>query len=83
MDNCRHCRNGWFERTDVECINGVLIDVDVAHEGWQRDVEYPAAPCISKSGEWPKRDRGCQKRLREWAESGNDQAESQGEGKDG
>lgn len=64
---CRYCRNGWFSGTDVECVNGVLIDIDIAHEGWQRDVEYPPAPCISKSGKWPKRDRGCQARLEEWA----------------
>ncbi len=73
--NCTHCRNGYFDGTDVECVNGVLIDIDVAHEGWQRDVEYPAAPCVSKSGKWPKRDRGCQARLNEWASCGPDEAD--------
>jgi hypothetical protein len=67
---CRHCKNGWFADQrfgiDVECVNGVLIDIDVAHEGWQRDNVYPAAPCISKNGEWPKGDVGCRARLNEW-----------------
>ncbi len=67
MPNCPHCQNGHFHGTDVECINGVLIDVDVAHEGWQRDVNYPAAPCGSADSEWPEDDRGCQARLEEWA----------------
>lgn len=46
---CKHCQNGWFHDQrygqDVECVNGVLIDIDVAHEGWQRDTDYPVAPC--------------------------------------
>jgi len=25
--------------------NGVLIDIDVAHEGWPRDTIFPVAPC--------------------------------------
>ena len=70
MVDCKHCKNGWFDDqrfgTDVECVNGVLIDIDVAREGWQRDVEYPSAPCVSRLGEWPKGDMGCQARLREW-----------------
>lgn len=45
---CEHCDNGWLHNRygqDVECVNGVLIDIDVATEGWQRDTIYPAAPC--------------------------------------
>ncbi len=45
---CEHCRNGFLGNRfgeDVECVNGVLIDIDVAHEGWQRDFVYPPAPC--------------------------------------
>ena len=37
--DCKHCRNGQFDNRfgeDVECVNGVLIDIDVAHEGWQQ-----------------------------------------------
>ncbi len=65
--NCKHCKNRWMGG-DIECVNGVLIDIDVATEGWQRDVIYPPAPCVAtKRGEWPKRDRGCQARLEEWA----------------
>lgn len=45
---CHHCRNGFFEDfkfgIDVECVNGVLIDIDEAHSG-PRDVVYPVAPC--------------------------------------
>ncbi|QEH97328.1 hypothetical protein [Gluconobacter thailandicus] len=43
--DCKYCENGWLNRGDVECVNGVLIDIDVAHEGWQRDVSYPPGPC--------------------------------------
>lgn len=45
---CRDCRNGWFDGKfgqDVECVNGVLIDIDEAHEGPPPDVDYPLAPC--------------------------------------
>lgn len=42
--DCKHCRNG-FMGGDVECVNGVLIDIDVFTEGWERDVIYPPAPC--------------------------------------
>lgn len=42
--DCKHCRNG-FRGSDVECVNGVLIDIDVFTEGWERDVIYPPAPC--------------------------------------
>lgn len=44
MPDCAHCRNG-FRGSDVECVNGVLIDIDVFTEGWERDVIYPPAPC--------------------------------------
>lgn len=73
-EKCAHCSNGWFDDqrfgTDVECVNGVLIDIDVAHEGWQRDVVYPPAPCIAKQfeyGESPEWGSECQKRLEDWA----------------
>lgn len=44
MSDCAHCKNG-FRGSDVECVNGVLIDIDVFTEGWERDVVYPPAPC--------------------------------------
>lgn len=71
---CKHCRSGFLENKfgqDVECVNGVLIDIDVAHEGWQRDVDYPVAPCHPM---WVKQQAGedfendCQRRLAAWAE---------------
>jgi hypothetical protein len=69
---CEHCKNGWFDNQrygcDVECINGILIDVDVAHEGWHRDVIYPLAPChpdYAKPEHEQKND--CQERLAAWA----------------
>lgn len=48
MADCKYCRNGWLENRygqDVECVNGVLIDIDVATEGWDRSQAYPSAPC--------------------------------------
>ena len=78
VDNpCPHCRGGFLNipfrqivREDVECVNGVLIDIDVAHEGWDRDVEYPVAPCHPM---WSRQQSGdetfpndCQERLKEW-----------------
>ncbi len=49
---CKFCNQGYFDcggpyyfGQDVECVNGVLIDIDEAHEGWQPDVCYPLAPC--------------------------------------
>jgi DnaJ-class molecular chaperone len=45
---CKLCRNGFLGNRfgqDVECVRGVLIDIDEAMEGWQRDVAYPPAPC--------------------------------------
>jgi hypothetical protein len=71
--NCHHCQSGFLENQfgqDVECVNGVLIDIDVANEGWQSDVCYPVAPCHpgwdaqSRDEDF---DNDCQKRLREWA----------------
>lgn len=75
MRNCQHCKNGQFEDQrfgqDVECVNGVLIDIDEAHEGWQRDLNYPVAPCHPM---WPRQQAGdedfpndCQDRLNKWA----------------
>ena len=52
-------------------VNGVLIDIGVAHEGWQRDTDYPVAPCHpmwarqqSREGDFPN---DCQKRLQDWS----------------
>jgi hypothetical protein len=45
---CKHCRNGFLDNRlgqDVECVNGVLIDIDEFTEGWARDTVYPVAPC--------------------------------------
>lgn len=41
---CQFCKNG-YRGSDVECVNGILIDIDEYTEGWQRDVIYPPAPC--------------------------------------
>jgi hypothetical protein len=49
MSECPHCKNGFFDGNrygqDVECVNGVLIDIDVFNDGFQHDVVYPVAPC--------------------------------------
>ena len=73
-ERCKHCQNGWFSDqrygTDVECVNGVLIDIDVAHDGWQTDTVYPPAPCIAKkwrNGNKPGWGDECQRLLDEWA----------------
>lgn len=45
---CKHCRNGFLDNRfgqDVECVNGVLIDIDVFHEGWDRSECFSVAPC--------------------------------------
>ena len=76
-ENCKHCQNGWFEGQrfgeDVECVNGVLIDIDIAAEGWERDMIYPVAPCHPCWGKqrtdpdhetW---ENDCQERLEAWA----------------
>ena len=43
---CKHCQNGWLGGEN-ECVNGVFIDIDEAHEG-PLDVIYPIAPCHPK-----------------------------------
>jgi len=43
--SCTLCKNGYLNRGDMECVNGVLIDIDEAHEGAQMNVSYPPAPC--------------------------------------
>lgn len=78
--SCPHCRIGFLENRygqDVECVNGVLIDIDVAHEGAQRDVIYPVAPCHPM---WSRQQAGdenfpndCQERLRAWYDIGGDE----------
>jgi hypothetical protein len=59
---CKHCQNGWFHDsrygTDVECVNGVLIDIDVYTEGWAPDVLYPVAPCHPMWGRQQAGDEG-------------------------
>ncbi len=49
MKGCTHCRNGFFENRrfgqDVECVNGVLIDIDEFNEGHSPDLIRPVAPC--------------------------------------
>lgn len=76
-EKCKHCLNGWFAYAkygvDVECVNGVLIDIDIATEGWERDMLYPVAPCHPCWSKQLKDARGetwendCQERLEEWA----------------
>lgn len=47
MSDCPHCKNGFLGNrfgADIECVNGILIDIDEAHEG-PSDVCYPVAPC--------------------------------------
>jgi len=52
VSDCTHCRNGFFDRSgnfffgqDVECVNGVLIDIDEFNEGHATDLIRPVAPC--------------------------------------
>jgi hypothetical protein len=71
---CKHCLNGFLDNRfgqDVECVNGVLIDIDVATDGWPRDVHYPVAPCHPM---WARQQAGdddfpndSQERLNDWA----------------
>lgn len=76
---CALCQNGWFHDQrygeDVECVNGVLIDIDVATEGWSRDTLYPVAPChpgwAAQQRDEPF-DNDCQERLASWADDGED-----------
>lgn len=79
MSDCKHCKNGWFEGRrygeDVECVNGVLIDIDVAHEGWQRDTLYPLAPCHPNFKKQTPNDS--QERLAAWASWGSDADEKE------
>ncbi|GAA0765850.1 hypothetical protein [Brevundimonas olei] len=59
---CTHCRNGFLDNQfgqDVECVNGVLIDIDEYYEGHDPHRAYPVAPChpdwdkqCSDPGEW-------------------------------
>lgn len=62
--SCKHCDNGFFGGRfgqDVECVNGVLIDIDEAREGHAPDVIRPVAPChpmwerqlADPDGDWP------------------------------
>jgi hypothetical protein len=47
-EQCKHCRNGWLDNRfgqDVECVNGVLIDIDEFNENWSGDTVHPVAPC--------------------------------------
>ncbi len=73
-EKCPHCQNGFLYNRfgqDVECVNGVLIDIDVAIEGWQTDVLYPVAPCHPS---WSAQcngsdfDNDTQERLEEWSD---------------
>ncbi len=73
---CSHCKNGFLDNrfgADVECVNGVLIDIDVAMEGWQRDVHYPVAPCHPMFARQQAGDddfpNDSQERLEVWASS--------------
>lgn len=69
-EKCKHCKDGWLDNRfgqDVECVNGILIDIDVYHEGYQRDAVYPVAPCHP---DWERQCAGddnvgfdCQERL--------------------
>ena len=70
QNECLYCYNGNFHGADIECVNGVMIDIDVAHECRRTDEIYPAAPCISLDGKWPNGDIGCQARLDDWADTG-------------
>lgn len=42
---CKYCNNGHFGYGDVECVNGVLIDIDEFTEGYDPNVIRPPAPC--------------------------------------
>ena len=44
---CKCDGGGFLDCGDLWCVNGVLIDIDVANEGWQQDVIYPPAPCCA------------------------------------
>jgi hypothetical protein len=80
-NKCPHCRNGFLDNRfgqDVECVNGVLIDIDVAVDGWKRDEAYPVAPCHpgwSAQCREEDFDNDCQERLEDWASEQNEVAE--------
>lgn len=76
MSECKHCQNGYFPGSETECVNGVLIDIDEAHEGWRRDVCYPLAPCHPEFGK-PEEDQvnDSQERLAAWAALGAESEE--------
>lgn len=42
---CPYCNNGHLGHGDLECVNGVMIDIDEFWEGWRQDFSYPPAPC--------------------------------------
>jgi hypothetical protein len=73
MDSCKHCNGGYFAHGkygyDVECVNGVLIDIDEAHSG-QRGVEHPLAPCHPNFKS--QRPNDSIKRLEQWRALGDD-----------
>jgi hypothetical protein len=90
-DACKHCRNGFFYRgsgfyfgQDVECVNGVLIDIDEAHEGPAMDVIRPVAPChpmwakqqADPYGDWPN---DSIERLEAWRDLGRPPIDSDGD----
>lgn len=77
MKGCKHCDNGYFGGRygqDVECVNGVLIDIDEAHDG-PTDTMYRVAPChpmwakqlADPDGDWPN---DTIERLAEWRSQG-------------
>jgi len=78
-EKCPHCQNGNFDNRfgeDVECVNGVLIDIDRAYEGWDPHLNYPVAPCHPM---WARQQAGdedfdndCQERLEAWADCAPD-----------
>lgn len=81
MGDCNHCLGGHFPDArfgiDVECVNGVLIDIDEAHEG-SSDVLHPVAPChpmwarqcADPDGNWQN---DSIERLEEWRNLGREE----------
>lgn len=48
MRDCKFCHDGNLSHRfgpDYECVNGVLIDIDVAMEGPDPSTAFPPAPC--------------------------------------
>lgn len=70
---CKFCQNGFLNNRfgqDVECVNGVLIDIDTAMEGAPKDEVFPVAPCHPM---WERQKSGdedfpndTQERLADW-----------------